>query len=335
MKMKKVVSILMLLVFALSLIAGCSNSEKEVAEKMDEFKIGAAPGPISYVLAYMQEKNMMEEQATKTTLISWGTYEQLKAMVTSDQVHITGTPITNALQLYNKGADVRLINVGVWGMLYVVSSDGALKEIQDLKGKEIAVMGKGGIHDLVFKHLLIKNGLDPEKDLKITYMDLAEASTKLAMKSVDYAVLNEPNSSIALANAKKEGVQLHRAIDLQKEWAKITGKSDARIPQAGFVVLGKYADNKALISEFLNKYNEGAKWINDNGIEAGPIVEKYFEKMKAPAVTSSLEFARLEPIDAQNSQKEVEEFFTELLKTAPPETIGGKLPDAKFYYNMD
>lgn len=333
--MKKIVSILMILVLTISIITGCSNNEKEEVKKMDEFKIGAAPGPVSYALAYMQENDMMEQQAIKTTMINWGTYEQLKAMVTSDQVHITGIPITNALQLYSKGVDVRLINVGVWGMLYVISSDDDLNEIQDLKGKEIAVMGKGAIHDLVFKHLLIQNGLDPDKDLNITYMDLAEASTKLAMKTIDYAVMNEPSSSIALANAKKEGVQLYRAIDLQEEWAKITGKSDAKIPQAGFVVLGKHANNKDLINEFLNKYNESTKWINDNGTEAGPIVEKHFEKMKASAVTSSLEFARLEPIDAQNSKEEVEEFFTELLKTAPPETIGGNLPDDEFYYIMD
>lgn len=265
----------------------------------------------------------------------WVNYDQLQSMVTSGQVNITSTPVTNALKLYNKGVDLRLINVSMWGMLYVISQDENLDSINDLVGKEIGIFGKGGIHDLVFRHIMIKNGFNPDNDVNITYLELPELSSRLAMGTLDYAVLNEPASSIALLNAKKQEVNLYRSIDLQEEWAKTTGSREAKIPMAGFIIVGDNIGNETLVKEFLDTYNQSIKWINENSDKSGLLVEKYFEQMKAPAVTSSLEFAQLESINANESRKYIEDFFTKLLETAPAETIGGNLPGDQFYYNVD
>jgi NitT/TauT family transport system substrate-binding protein len=69
-----------------------------------------------------------------------------------------------------------------------------------------------------------------------------------------------------------------------------------------------------------------------NPAEAGPIIEAMDEKMKAPAVADSLKYARLDPKRAIDSREAIEAFYNELLKTANPESIGGKLPDDGFYY---
>lgn len=328
---KGLIFVLVVTLLTITLLSGCGESKKEVKE-IEELKIAASPGPASFPLAYMAENDVMKKVTDKFSIIPWSTGDQLKAMVTSQQANIALTPITNGLMLYNKGVDVKLINISVWGMLYVLSSDGDVQTLQDLAGQEIAVAGKGGIHDLILRHLLIENGLDPDKDVQITYMDLNEAATKLAMGQLKNALINEPKGTIAISGAKKNGIDVRRAIDLQVEWQKITGNKEAKIPQAGFVVVGENVNNKALIDEFLSQYSTASQWINDNGQASGDLVEKYFKFMKAPAVAASLEYARLEPVAAKDAQKEIENFFNELLKTASLEVIGGKLPDAEFYY---
>jgi len=337
-----------LLVLALMLaVPGCASgpedespaveAEAEVETEAEEprepmtLDVAYGPGPVAFPLAKIAQDGLADINATVVPQ-PWTTADQLKALITAQQVEIAVTPLTNAMLLYNNGAKVRLINVGVWGMLYVVTPDASLTELAQLRGKEVAIAGKGGIHDLLFRHLLIGEGIDPDTDLTITYMDLPDMQTRLAMGELTYAVLNEPASSGAVLTAKKEGVTLNRAIDLQVEWAEAVGNPDARIPWAGYVVIGDAEIDTEMIEAFLTGYAEAAEWTNANPAEAGPIIEAMDEKMKAPAVADSLKYARLDPKRAIDSREAIEAFYTELLKTANPESIGGKLPDDGFYY---
>lgn len=326
--------LLISLLLLISLAGGCSSNQADTQPvvKIPELTIASSPGPISYPLAYMAENNVLANVADKTTLTSWSTADQLKAMVTSGQVQFAATPITNAMLLYNKGVDIKLVNVAVWGMLYLISSDENLKSLDQLKGKEIAVAGKGGLHDLVLRHLLLKNGIDPDKDLKLTYMDMAQASSNLLSGKLQYAILNEPNSSATLANAKKNNVKLYRSLDIQNEWAVVTGNPDARIPWAGLIVVGDSAKNDLLVKTVVDQFDAAAEWDLENAESAGQLTEKYFQNMKAQAVTNSLPYSRLDPMSAKDSQKQIEDFFNELMTTAPMEAIGGKIPDEGLYY---
>lgn len=332
---KSIISLLLIFVLVFTIV-GCNSQSNETGDQasnnvkpLEEIVIGTAPGPVSYCLSYMLENQPFDSPIKAEP---WNKYDQLIAMVTSKQVHLSGTPLTNAIMLYNKGFDIQLVNVSVWGMLYLVSPDESVKDFTDLVGQEIGIAGQGGIHDLVFRHLLIQNGLDPNQDLTITYLDLPEASSKLATGELKYAVLNEPNSSMATMNAKKGGVDLFRVLDLQEEWSKVAGTTHNKIPQAGFILVGDNGVTPEIVNDFNAEIVTASKWINDNPEVAGETVEKYFEWMKAPAVQQSLKFARLDPKPAIECKEEIEAFFTELMKTAPAEAIGGKLPDEQFYF---
>jgi NitT/TauT family transport system substrate-binding protein len=324
-----------LIALLLLVIAGCGSQEADDPDQpaeVDKEKVtlvaGAAPGPASYPLAYIMENS----DDIDLQVEPWNKSDQLLAMITSKQVNVSSTPLTNAIMLYNNGVDVKLINIASWGTLYVISSEDTVQNIADLKGKQIGIAGKGGNHDLVFRHLLIQNGLKPDQDVEIIYLDFPEASSKLATGDLKYAILNEPNSSMAILNARKGGVELHRVIDLQVEWQKMTGRETARIPHAGYVVINANQMDKAVIEKFHQNFTAASEWINNNPEDAGPLVEKHFDWMKGPAVQQSIPYARLDPVPAADCQEEVEVFFTELLKTAPAEAIGGKLPDAGFYF---
>lgn len=332
-KIKNLLATMMIMVLVADL-GGCAQKPAEKSTpKLPEVKISASQGAGSYPLAVLAENNALQGVADKTTLESWVTSEQLSAMITSNQVNFIVAPIPNAIMLYNKGANVKLGNVAIWGMLYILSADDSVKTLEDLKGKEIAVTGgSNGYHGTIFRHILIQSNIDPDKDLTILNMDMAESSSRLATGDIKLALSNEPNSSVTIDNAAKGNVTVKRAIDLQEEWAKATG-SQSRIPQAGLIIVGDNAQNTALVNEVLKQFEASAKWVNENPAAAGPMVEKYFPKMKASAVENSLPFARLEPVSSPQCKDEVNAFLTEYLKTAPPASIGGKMPDDNFYYS--
>jgi len=338
-RVKRILAGLIVMTLFLGL-AGCSQAQAPTpatapapTAKIEQITIAASQGSGSYPLASLVENNALKDIADKTVIEPWVTSEQLSAMVTSNQAQFVVGPITNFLMLYNKGANVKLVNVSVWGMLYILSADDSVKSIADLKGKTIAVTGGlTSYHGNLLKYILTKNNIDPEKDLTIVNMDMTEASSQLATGGIKLALSNEPNSTITIENAKKGNVTVTRAIDLQKEWAKAVGNENARIPQAGLVVVGDNAQNQALVTAVRDKYLESAKWINDNPTQAGPMVEKYFPKMKAAAVEQSLPFAGLNPVAASECKQEINDFLTEYLKVAPPASIGGKMPDDGFYY---
>lgn len=328
--MKKIAAILMVIAM-LCAVGGCSSdsgtSTSDTATKGPaDLMVGTAPGPVSYPMAYISQND------PHYVVKPWKTYDQLLAMITAKEVHLSSTPITNALLAYNKGFKVKLVNVAVWGMLYVVSADSSIKEVKDLKGMEVAVTGQGGIHDLVFRHLLIQAGIEPDKDVTFTYMDLPESSAKLINGEIKYAVLNEPNSSMAIMNGKKSGIDLKRVIDLAQEWGKLPGQENTRIPQAGYIMVEESGVTSEQVKAFASTYSESSKWVIEHPDEIGPMVEKQTEWMKAAAVTASLEFAHLDPVMAVDCRTEVESFFEELGKTAPASAWGGNMPDEGFYF---
>jgi NitT/TauT family transport system substrate-binding protein len=334
--MKKGILLLMLCMTLVISTVGCggdtgtTGSQNTVTtpvpfEKLN-LKIGSAPGPVTYPLATMSEKN------SNIVLKPWQSGEQLTAMITAKDVNLCSTPLSNALLTYNKGMDTQLLMVTVWGMLYVMSTENDITSLQDLKGKEVIVSGKGGIHDQIFRHLLIKNGIDPDKDLKITYLEMAEASQRMISGQVKYAVLNEPQSSIASLNAKKANVKLNRVLDLTEEWGKLPGQRDKKFPMAGIVVVNGSGASPEQVAGFQKTYIEEAGWVNEHGQDAGPIVEKHVPAMKAMAVAESIQYARLDPKPAIECKTEVMDFFKELTTTADINAFGGKLPDDEFFY---
>lgn len=300
--------------------------------KMEELVIASSQGSIVYPLAYMMDNNMMDDWADDVNTMFWREGDQLSAMLTSEQVDFACMPLTMVFMLYNKDVDIKLVNVAVWGMLYVLGQDTGIATIEDLKGKEIALTNFGGLHDVILRHILTENNIDPENDLSIIEMDMTEMSTKLAMGEIDLAILNEPKSSATIAAAKANNIELKRLLDLEEEWRKITPNKDGKIPQSGLVVVGKNAENKALVDDLSARYIESAGWVNNNREEAGKIVEKYFEQMKAGGVSASLPYAKLNPVPAKECRKDIEAFFNEYLKTASPKVIGGQMPDEDIYY---
>jgi NitT/TauT family transport system substrate-binding protein len=303
-------------------------------KKVDTLVLSGPMASVSHPLLRMIETGALNDVAKNVKFVMWKSPDELRALTLRGNADFIAVPTNVGANLYNKGVDIKLLNVSVWGILGMITRDKTKKTLADFKGCEIAMPFRADMPDIVFEEIVKKQGLDPKKDFKLRYVGSPiDAMQMLVMRRVDHALLAEPAISMALRKTnsfplKLIAPDLYRSADLQKEWGEVF-KVDGKIPQAGMAVIGKKDEH--LIKRFNEEYAKALKWYKTHPKEAGILVNKYIPMLLPEAVTDSINYVQLENIKAKKAQKNLE-FFFEVLKSNNPKAIGGKLPDNKFYY---
>lgn len=303
--------------------------------KVDKIVIAGPFASVSHPLLHMIETGALKDVAKEVEFRLWKNPDELRAIVIKGDVDFVAVPTNTAAILNNKGVDVKLLNVSVWGILGMISRDNTLKSLKDFKGKKIAVPFRADMPDIVFKQLLKKQGLDPKKDFELVYVSSPiDAMQMLIMRRIDHSLLAEPAISVALRKTKSFPVKLiapdlYRSVDLQEEWAKVFN-TDKDIPQAGMAVLGRMT-NKKIISRFMEEYDKSLAWYMSHPKEAGVLIASKIDLLSENGVADSIEHINMKSVSAIDA-KEKMEFFFNVLKEEDPKSIGGKLPQDSFYY---
>lgn len=314
------------------------NSNTLIAgEKLDKIVISGPFASVSHPILHMIETNALSDVADKIEFKVWKNPDELRAMAIKGDVDFIALPTNTAAILNNKGVDIKLLNVSVWGILGMISRDNSLKSLKDFKGKKIAVPFRADMPDIVFKQLLKKEGLDPKKDFELVYVaSPVDAMQMLIMRRIDHALLAEPAISMALRKTKSFPVsivapELYRSVDLQEEWGKIFG-TNGDVPEAGVAVMGRMK-NEHVIKRFQEEYAKSLAWYKANQKEAGKLVVKTLDMLNQDGVTDSISHVRFKNISAADAKKDLE-FFFNILKEEDPKSIGDKLPKDSFYYGL-
>lgn len=317
--------------FVMLFISSVSYAE----DKLEKITLAGPFAAVSNPLIRMMDIGALDDIAKKMEFKIWTNPDQMRALALKGDVDFIATPTNVAANLYNRGADIRLLNVSIWGVLWMVSRDNSLKTIADFKGKEIAMPFREDMPDIIFSKLAEESGLDPKKDFKLRYVsNPLDAMQLLIMRRVDHALLAEPAVSMALRKTKSFPMKiiapdLYRSADLQEEWGKLL-KREARIPQAGMAVINKKL-SKHVIQRFTEEYKKATQWCIDNPDEAGKIVAKRIDLLTPEAVSDSIKVSQFKDVSAKDARAELEYFFN-ILHAKTPALIGGKLPDDGFYY---
>lgn len=297
--------------------------------KVDKLVLSGPFASVSHPIAYMIENGTLNDVAKKVEFTMWKNPDELRAMTIKGGADFIALPTNVGANLYNKGVKTKLINVSVWGILGIVSTDKKINSLADLKGKKLVVPFRGDMLDIVLRTLLKKQGIDAKKDLKIVYVATPmDAVRMIIAKKANNAVLVEPAISMALAKAKKSGINLHRSVDLQKVWGK-TFNTKEEIAQAGMAEVGTHDPH--IVKRFNEEYGKALEWYKTHPKEAGKLTQKYFPMLKAGPIAMSIPNIKLKNVSGYDAKKQLE-FFFEILKADNPKLIGGKLPDDGFYY---
>ena len=270
------------------------------------------------------------EVTKRVTTDVWTTPEVLRAMLVNDQTDVTAVPTNVAANLANRGVDVRLAAVVVWGLLWLIGPDDVAKSWESLRGQTVMVPFKDDIPDLVFRYLASANGLEAGTDLEVEYYSMPpEVVARLVAGSGKWAVLPEHLTTLGLTETSKAGRRIGRVLDLQQEWATATGGSP-RVPQAGIVVPASLAEERPdVVGAVLDELDRTVAAVNT---AAPDTLARLSEStgLDASVIADVIPRLNLDVVPAAQARGELERFFEELL-TLSPDIIGGRLPDSTFY----
>ena len=320
-------------------IAFACASFAHAIQKENKVIVAGPFASVSHPIMHMIEQDVLQDMGKKIEFKLWKNPDELRALVLNGNVDFIAIPTNVAANLHNKGLDITMLNVSVWGILGMVSRDANLKTLQDFKGKEVVLPFREDMPDIIFKELAKKSGLNPKKDFDLKYVSSPiDAMQMLILRQADHVLLAEPAISIALRKTGSFPVKLiapdlYRSVDLQKEWGRLF-KSEAKIPQAGMAFLGDVNGNKALIQRFMQEYDKALNWYKNNPKKASKLVVETLPMLEEEGLADSIAHVNLQARSAFKSKEELE-FFFDILMQSNAKLIGGKLPSDKFYYMQE
>lgn len=332
--MKKLIISALIVFMCLSLFA-CSEKTDENSDKKENksgekvtITVGVPTAPPALPLLRMIETKALGDNV-EIKLDIWNEPETLIAMVQDGKHDMFAYPLTVVSKLYNKGMDVKLMNVNTWGVTYFLTSDPNFKSWSDLKGKKVYVPLQSSPPDALTQYFLSEAGLKVGKDVEIIYTTTSEVASLLASGEAVYGTLIEPQVTKALMGNKK----LRVAFSFEKEWQRVND-TKTMIPNAGFGTTQKFIKkNPKLVADFQKAYEEAIKWANENPKEMGALAEKHLGLKKA-LIAKSLPTMGLQFKSAKDAQPELEMLY-KLLNDFNPKMIGGKIADNGLYYGQE
>ena len=319
---KRFGTLLLSLVLVLStvLVVGCSST----ATPKEKIKIAVLKGPTGMGIV-----KLMEENKDLYDITLYDSPDQIVSKVITGEVDGAAVPSNLAPILYAKTKHgIKLVAVNTLGVLYIVENGTTVKNISDLKGKTIVASGKGGTPEFALNYILNKNGLVPDKDVKIEWKaQHSDVAAALASKQINLAVLPEP----FVTTTKLKDTALNVNIDLTKEWEKVSG-ADSQLIMGALIFKNDFITKRGSdLDDFLVKYKASVDYVNKNAAAAGTLIEKNAILPNAKAAELAIPRSNIVFISAQDAKKSLTGFFTVLMQS-DPKSIGGSLPDENFYY---
>jgi len=251
------------------LLNGCRNSI-QYADNDRTYIIATLKGPSSMgMIRLIDSLSRGDSNSVQVKILNEPL--QVRKMMIDGSADFAILPTTMAALVYNKGLEYQLIAITGWGSLYLFGSDTTICRWEDLRGKRVNVMAKGMTPDVLFRYLLQKNDISPDRDIILdysfpTHIDLANA---VASGQADLGVISEPLASMVSDRNKA----VRRIFDLSEEWSKYEGT-----PLAETAFLAKVSvtqSNRKVTEKLISAYKASIKWVNQNPDSAAMLIVKY------------------------------------------------------------
>ena len=273
----------------------------------------------------------MEQNGTASQnydLHLYGAADEVVPKLIKGEVDIAAIPANLAATLYQKtSGGIQVMAVNTLGVLYVVEKGDTVHSFADLKGRTILSTGKGTTPEYVLRYLLRKNGIDPDKDVKIEYYsEASEVTAQMAATKKD-AIAVLPQPYVTAAQMKDSSLRV--VLDLTREWNKVC---DTQLITGVTVVRTAYAEeHPEEVINFLKDYQKSVDAANDDLDGTAALCEEVGVVAKAAIAKKALPKCNIVYRIGDEMKADVNAYL-QVLYDASPAAVGGKLPDANFYY---
>ncbi len=325
--MKKILTLLLAVLMLSTLLVSCAKQSPET------IRIYSLNGTTGFGMAKMMNDAKNDESGKYTFTVKSDASDVTAALIAGD-VDIAALPTNAAATVYNKtNGEVKILAVNTLGCLYLLTKDGVtVNSFADLAGKTVYVPAQNPT--FIFTDLCKKNGLTPGTDITIdstSYAQAANLRDALAAGQVDVAVLPEPMVTIATASAKQNGITLKNALDLTAEWNKVN--AEGSLVQGCVVVRTAFLEQyPEAVKSFLAEYKASIEFLTANTAEAAQMIADNGIFANATVAEKAIPKCNVCYLDGDAMKSAMETYLT-ALSNIKIESIGGKLPEADFYYN--
>ena len=334
--LKKTACAVLALTLALSL-AACGKKAEEApvqeapeapAEEPVTTRVAALKGPTAMGMVKLMSDDPQSAEGPLYAFTLAGAADEVTPSLIKGELDMACVPANLASVLYNKTeGEIVTLAVNTLGVIYIVENGNAIQSMADLKGTTIVAAGKGSTPEDALRYLLTENGIDPDSDVTIDWKsEHAECVAALASGAATIAMLPQP--FVTVAQTKIEGLRV--ALDLTEEWDALDNGSGLL---TGVVVARKsfVEEHSAAVEAFLADYAESVEWVNGNNADAAQLISKYGIVEAAAVAEKALPHCNIVCITG-GEMKEKLSGYLQVLFDAEPTSVGGKLPEADFYY---
>lgn len=296
-----------------------------------QIRVGSLKGPTSMGLVFLMEMAESGKTANEYDFTMVTAADELLPKMISGDLDIALVPANVASVLYNRmeGA-ISVIDINTLGVLYVVTADGSIQSMGDLKGHTIYMTGKGTTPDYVFRYLLSENGLS-DSDVTLEYKsEPTEVAALLQQEPEAVGVLPQPFVTAACA----QNADLKTPLDLTAEWDKTQKSSSApsRMVTGVTVVRNAFLEEEPeAVKLFLSEHEKSAAYTKEQPEKAAELVAKTGIIEKAPIAQKALPKCNITCITG-SQMKDALSGYLQVLYDQDPKSVGGTLPGDDFYY---
>lgn len=287
---------------------------------------------VTYPLLHMMEAGALDKYTERVEFRLWQNPDQLRVLLAKQEIDFSATPSNLPALMFNRGDPVKLLNISVWGILWLVSSDPQVRSFRDLAGRELLVPFQRDLPEVLLDTLLFaqQDATGAEKVRLRRTRDAQDAIALMLTGKGKTALLVEPTASLLLWRARQhENVKLHRGQDLESAWREqFPGR--AELPQAGIMANSHIADNVRLSQAVNRAYAESARWCKANAQQCAELVHRHIPQLPVEPVRDAIELTRLDSRSAVDARPQLEALYG-LVAERYPQYIGGQLPPAGFY----
>lgn len=317
--MKRIVCIIMVICLLIPLLAACAPDDTKI-------RIGVLSGPTAMGALKLWNDNDPRYEFTLYT-----SPDLILPDITAGKLDIAALPTNNAAAFYNaNGKDTRVIALNTLGVLYLLDATGTVKSLSDLAGKTVYVPNAGSNPEYIVRHILEKNNINATVETSI--VQPAAIQQELLKGTIEIAVLPQPAATATVVNAKTNKNMDISMSDLSAEWNKI---ETTPIAQGCLLASAEFCEeHPRALKDFLEKYEASVSYMNnaENLDAAADLVVAKGILPKAAIAKKALPQCAITYMDGADMKETLEAFYG-ILHSYAPQSIGGEIPDATFYYD--
>lgn len=271
---KKLVSVLIIIAMAASLLAGCKSDKKLI-----EITLNEVAHSIFYAPMYVAfEKDYFEDEGLKVKLVNGlGADKTMTAVISGDaEIGFSGSEAS--IYVYNQGSKDYAVNFAQLtqraGNFLVSRNLNEEFSWNNVKGKTVIGGRVGGMPQMVFEYILKKNGINPQEELTIVQnIDFGLTSQAFASGQGDYTIEFEPQATALELDGKGKVVAS-------------LGVDSGKVPYTAFFAKKSYIkENHEIIQGFTNAIQKGMEYVNTHTPEEiAEVIQPQFAETKKETV---------------------------------------------------